>query len=139
MQKLRLALDWTPNANHSGFYVALARGWYKEANIDLEIFSPSPEYESHETPARRIMNGDADICVAPSESLISCWTTDESKGPKPVCVATLLQASTSAIVTLKGSGISSLAQLDATKTYASYTGRFEMNIVRQMIKNAGGM
>ena len=26
--KVRLALDWTPNTNHTGFYVAQAKGWY---------------------------------------------------------------------------------------------------------------
>ena len=25
---VRLALDWTPNTNHTGFYVAKANGWY---------------------------------------------------------------------------------------------------------------
>ena len=31
---VRLALDWTPNTNHLGFYVADAKGWYAEAGID---------------------------------------------------------------------------------------------------------
>ena len=25
---VRLALDWTPNTNHTGFFVARAKGWY---------------------------------------------------------------------------------------------------------------
>src|SRR5262245_23574474 len=39
-QKAVLMLDWTPNTNHTGFYVALAKGWYKDEGIDLEIQQP---------------------------------------------------------------------------------------------------
>src|SRR5262245_52030068 len=34
---VRLALDWTPNTNHTGFYVAQANGWYGDAGVDLRI------------------------------------------------------------------------------------------------------
>jgi NitT/TauT family transport system substrate-binding protein len=34
---LRIALDWTPNTNHVGFYVALQKGWYEEAGISVSI------------------------------------------------------------------------------------------------------
>ncbi|HEY0442730.1 MAG TPA: ABC transporter substrate-binding protein, partial [Candidatus Limnocylindrales bacterium] len=34
---VRLALDWTPNTNHSGFFVARHEGWYRDAGIDLKV------------------------------------------------------------------------------------------------------
>src|SRR6476469_2668234 len=34
---VRLALDWTPNTDHTGFVVARAKGWYRDAVIDLRI------------------------------------------------------------------------------------------------------
>src|SRR5689334_13207847 len=34
---VRLALDWTPNTDHTGFYVAQANGWYQDAGVDLRI------------------------------------------------------------------------------------------------------
>src|SRR5690348_17986838 len=34
---VRLALDWTPNTDHTGFYVARHEGWYRDAGIDLQI------------------------------------------------------------------------------------------------------
>ena len=43
---VRLALDWTPNTNHTGFYVAQQNGWYGDQAIDLKIIpytSSSPE------------------------------------------------------------------------------------------------
>ena len=34
---VRLALDWTPNTNHLGFFVAQQKGWYEEAGVRLEV------------------------------------------------------------------------------------------------------
>jgi ABC-type nitrate/sulfonate/bicarbonate transport system substrate-binding protein len=35
-----LMLDWTPNTNHLGVYVAQAKGYYKDANLTVEIQQP---------------------------------------------------------------------------------------------------
>ncbi len=35
--KVRIALDWTPNTNHIGIYVAKAKGFYAAAGLDVEI------------------------------------------------------------------------------------------------------
>ena len=34
---VRLALDWTPNTNHLGFFVAQAKGWYADAGVVLDV------------------------------------------------------------------------------------------------------
>ena len=39
-QAVTVALDWTPNTNHVGFYVAKARGLFTEAGLDVELLSP---------------------------------------------------------------------------------------------------
>jgi len=44
MKKLTIALDWTPNTNHTGFYVAKGMGWYSEVGLDVDIIPPSSEY-----------------------------------------------------------------------------------------------
>lgn len=36
-----LMLDWTPNTNHTGFYVAQALGYYAEANLTVSIQEPT--------------------------------------------------------------------------------------------------
>ncbi|KXZ43661.1 hypothetical protein GPECTOR_83g273 [Gonium pectorale] len=136
--RVTVALDWTPNTNHTGFYVAKAKGWYAEAGLDVAVISPHvDEYKT--TPASRVAEGSATFCVTPSESVISAHTWGDAPGAKPklVAVASLLQDSTSAIVTLASSGIARPAQLDG-KTYASYGARFEGRIVQQLIRNDGG-
>ncbi|UWQ94844.1 ABC transporter substrate-binding protein [Rhodobacteraceae bacterium M385] len=36
-ESLSVALDWTPNTNHVGLYVAQAMGWFEEAGLDVDI------------------------------------------------------------------------------------------------------
>lgn len=36
-ERLTVALDWTPNTNHVGLYVAQSKGWFAEAGLDVEI------------------------------------------------------------------------------------------------------
>lgn len=51
MRKITFCLDWTPNTNHTGLCVALAKGYYEDAGLDVEIVQP-PE------------NGAALMCAA---------------------------------------------------------------------------
>lgn len=36
-----LALDWYPNANHAGIYMAIERGYFTDAGLDVEVFTPA--------------------------------------------------------------------------------------------------
>ncbi|GFR51920.1 hypothetical protein Agub_g14404, partial [Astrephomene gubernaculifera] len=98
---VNIALDWTPNTNHAGFYIAKQKGWYAEAGLDVRLVSPHvDEYKT--TPASRVADGSCMFGVTPSESVISAHTWGNAPGAKPklVAVAAILQDSTSAIVTL---------------------------------------
>ena len=71
--KLKLALDWTPNINHIGFYVAKEKGFFEKLNIDLEIISPEADNYKH-SPAKKIELNLADLALCPTESIISFRT-----------------------------------------------------------------
>jgi NitT/TauT family transport system substrate-binding protein len=134
MADLELALDWTPNTNHTGIFVAEAKGYFAEAGLDVQIRSPAAD-DYAETPAKRVATGKSDLAIAPSESAISYHTHPDY--PDLTAVAAVCQRDTSAIVTLAESGIDRPAKLDGA-TYASYDARFEDHIVRQLIRNDGG-
>ncbi|MFT5973166.1 MAG: ABC-type nitrate/sulfonate/bicarbonate transport system substrate-binding protein, partial [Cryomorphaceae bacterium] len=53
MDKITLALDWTPNINHIGFFVALEKGFYKELGLEVEIIDPSADNYAV-TPAKKV-------------------------------------------------------------------------------------
>lgn len=47
MAPITIALDWTPNTNHTGFYVARSKGFYKDAGLEVQILSPhQDEYKT---------------------------------------------------------------------------------------------
>ena len=130
---LAVALDWTPNTNHVGFYIAKAKGWYAEVGLDVTLLSPHHDAYKR-TPASRVADGSAAFAVTPTETVISSHTLPAGRGGAPlVAVAALQQRNTSAIVTLKASGRDTPAKLDGAN-YASYGARYEGRIVQQMIK-----
>ena len=39
-KKITFVLDWTPNTNHTGVYVAEEKGYFEEAGLEVEIVQP---------------------------------------------------------------------------------------------------
>lgn len=134
MEKITLALDWTPNINHIGFFVAQKKGFYKDLRLDVDLVSPATD-DYTLTPAKRVEMGMADFALCPMESVLSYRTKQHSFALK--AVAAVYQEDLSAIVVLKSSGITRPKELDG-KSYASYQARYEDQIVKQMIINDGG-
>tara|TARA_B100000989_G_scaffold268768_1_gene223701 strand:+ start:68 stop:982 length:915 start_codon:yes stop_codon:yes gene_type:complete len=131
--ELNLYLDWTPNVNHIGFFVAKELGFYKDLEIRVNILDPSAD-NYIVTPAKKVELGESDFALCPFESVISYRTKD-----KPfdlTAIAAILQKDLSAIAVID-SRIKSPRYLD-NKTYASYGARYEDLIVKQMIINDGG-
>jgi len=134
MKKLKIALDWTPNTNHTGLFVASAMGFYEEFNLNLEIISPVNDDYSV-TPAKKLELNEVDFAVVPTESLFSLLLKKNKVEVKGIYA--ILQEDTSAIVTLKSSNINRPKDLDG-KIYASFQARYEDKIVKQMVINDGG-
>ena len=134
MEKISIALDWTPNTNHTGFFVALEKGWYREKGLEVEIRSPAADNYAT-TPAKKVELGQVDLALCPMESVISYRT--KRRPFDLIAIAALLQEDVSAIACPSRTGIGSPRDLDG-KRYASYQARYEDEIVRQMIRNDGG-
>ena len=134
MPTLSIALDWTPNTNHTGFFVAQELGYYAASGVELHIISPATD-EYATTPAKKLELSEVDFAVAPFESVISL-NTKPARVPA-VAIAALLQQDISSIATLAASNIARPRDLDG-RTYASYRARYEDAIVRQLIVNDGG-
>ena len=134
MKTVKLALDWTPNTNHIGFFVAQELGFYEELGLQVELLNPEDDNYAL-TPAKKVEMGVADMALCPLESIISYQT---KKQPfDAVAIATLFQEDLSEIVVLEDSPIERPKELDG-HSYASYRARYEDEIVRQMMINDGG-
>eukprot|EP00613_Pedinella_sp_CCMP2098_P046065 CAMPEP_0171843594 /NCGR_PEP_ID=MMETSP0992-20121227/15962_1 /TAXON_ID=483369 /ORGANISM="non described non described, Strain CCMP2098" /LENGTH=363 /DNA_ID=CAMNT_0012461219 /DNA_START=67 /DNA_END=1160 /DNA_ORIENTATION=- len=150
-RKIVLALDWTPNTNHLGFYVAKATGLYDKFGLDVQLLSTNDEaYSTSYLPSPggewrppRVCDAvqpgrerDATFALNSPEGAVN-WNTSGADRPKLKAVAACLQKRTSAVVTLASSGLSRPKDLDG-KVYASYGARFEGRIVRALIEADGG-
>lgn len=134
METINIALDWTPNINHIGFFIAKEKGFFGDNNLAVEITDPSVDnYET--TPAKKVELGEVDFALCPMESVISFRTKPNPFALK--AVAAIFQEDLSAIAVRSSSEIVSPKDLDG-KTYASYKARYEDGIVKQMIRNDGG-
>jgi ABC-type nitrate/sulfonate/bicarbonate transport system substrate-binding protein len=134
MEHLTLALDWTPNINHIGFFVAKENGLYRDVGIELNIIDPSEDDYSL-TPAKKVELGKANFALCPTESIISYRTKKEPFDL--IAIAAVFQQDLSAIAVKESSNIFSPKDLDG-KSYGSYEARYEDKIVQQMILNDGG-
>ena len=134
MPTLTVALDWTPNTNHTGFFVAQALGYYAEAGLTVQLRSPAADNYAT-TPAKQLETGAADFAIAPFESVISL-NTKAARVPA-VAVAALLREDISSVAVLQSSGLARPRDLDGRR-YASYQARYEDKIVQQLVRNDGG-
>lgn len=135
MKKIKLALDWTPNINHIGFFVAKEKGFYKENDLKVEFLTPDLD-DYLITPAKKVEMNISDFGLCPTESLISFRTKKNPfilKG-----LMTIFQEDVSAIATVESNNILRPKHLDG-RSYASYKARYEDKIVKKMIINDGGV
>jgi ABC-type nitrate/sulfonate/bicarbonate transport system substrate-binding protein len=125
---VRLALDWTPNTDHTGFYVARSKGWYTAAGIDLEVLP----YGST-TPETLLAAHQAECGISFQDSL----TFAAAAGADIVSVAAILQHTGSAIGVLGDGPITRPRELDG-KTYAGFGYPNEVPTLKAVIKADGG-
>lgn len=131
---ITVALDWTPNTTHIGFFVALATGAYEQAGLDVQWQTPEEDGYTL-TPAVKVASGRAHFGLAPSETLLSFALQPDK--PALRAVAAVLQQDTSAIAVRAMGPVQRPAQLD-DRRYASYSARYEMAIVRALVQADGG-
>jgi ABC-type nitrate/sulfonate/bicarbonate transport system substrate-binding protein len=59
-----LILDWTPNTNHTGLYVALEKGYFEEEGVKVDIKLPSEDSSSD-----LVINGKAPFAIYFQDSM----------------------------------------------------------------------
>jgi NitT/TauT family transport system substrate-binding protein len=125
---VRLALDWTPNTDHTGFFVAEAKGWYADAGIDLQILPYATA-----TPETLLAAHQAECGISFQDSM----TFAVAAGADIVSVMAILQKTASAIGVLADGPIQRPRDLDG-KTYAGFGYPNEVPTLKAVIKADGG-
>ena len=129
-ETITFVLDWTPNTNHTGLYVALQKGWFEEAGLDVKVVQP-PE----DGAALLVAAGNAQFAVTAQDSIAPALSGDE---PMPITtVAASLQHNTSGTVSRAGEGMDTPKGLEG-KMYASWDSPIEKATLRQVMAADGG-
>ncbi len=127
-EKVTLMLDWYPNTNHTGIYVAKDLGFYKDAGIDLKIVQPSKL-----SVEQLVGIGKADFGIS-FEDMASLAM---GKGISIISIAAVIQHNTSGYAFLKSSGISNPKDLEGKK-YGTWGRDIEKATLRYIMKKYGG-
>ncbi len=130
LEEITFVLDWTPNTNHTGLYVALEKGYFKDAGLDVKVVQP-PE----DGAEMLVASGRAQFGVSFQDYLAAAYT-----GETPLditAVAALIQHNTSGIVSRKGEGMDSPKGMESHK-YATWDLPVEKATLRQVIEKDGG-
>ncbi len=129
-EKIRIVLDWTPNTNHTGLYVAQAKGYFDGAGLEVEIMQP-PEGSTTEL----VGAGGAEFGISFQDTLAPSFASDNSI---PVtAVAAVIQHNTSGILSLKETGIDTPAKM-AGHSYATWDSPIELAIIKKVVEDDGG-
>ncbi len=130
MKDITLVLDWTPNTNHTGFYVALSEGYYEEAGLNVTIVQP-PE----DGATMMVASGDAEFGIDFQDYLAPVYTSEDDI---PVtAVAAIIQHNTSGIISLKEDDIETPKGLEG-KNYATWSLPVEQAMIKNIVEADGG-
>lgn len=127
-KKVTVMLDWTPNTNHAGIYLAQAQGWYRDAGLDVEIIQPG------ETGSVQALGaGNVDFAVSVQEEILPA----RANGVPVVSIAGIIAHNTSSLVALGSEGITRPRDL-AGKRYGGFGGQLERALVTALVACDGG-
>lgn len=130
LTKITFVLDWTPNTNHTGLYVAQELGYFKEAGLAVEIVQ-SPEDGAEVLVA----SGKAQFGVSFQDSLAPAFT--EGNALPITAVASVIQHNTSGIISRKGEGMDVPKGMEG-KSYATWNGSIELATLKAVVEGDGG-
>jgi ABC-type nitrate/sulfonate/bicarbonate transport system substrate-binding protein len=124
LKKVSIVLDWTPNTNHTGLYVAKEKGFFKKEGLDVDIIMPG------ETGADQLVaSGKAQFGVGYQEAI----TQARIQGVPLVSIAAVIQHNTSGFASPSGKQIQSPKDFQG-KTYGGWGSPVEKSVITSLMK-----
>jgi ABC-type nitrate/sulfonate/bicarbonate transport system substrate-binding protein len=126
LEKVTVILDWLPNTNHTGLYVAKDNGYFKEEGLEVEIIQPAEGSTS-----TLIAAGKGDFGVSYQEDVTYART---SKDPLPIkAIATIIQHNTSGFAAPVEKNIKAPKDFEG-KTYGGWGSPSEEAILKALME-----
>lgn len=130
LTEITFVLDWTPNTNHTGLYVADANGYFEEAGLKVNIVQP-PEGGAE----LLVGSGEAEFAISFQDSMMPAIVGDDTL---PIeAVAAVIQHNTSGIISRAGKGLDRPSGLEGKK-YATWDLDLEKATIKQVVEKDGG-
>lgn len=128
--KITFCLDYTPNTNHTGIYVAQDQGYFADEGLEVEIVQPQDG-----TAEAMIGSGQAQLGVSYQDYIANVLA---SADPLPVeAVAAIIQHNTSGIMSRAADGITRAREMEG-HVYATWDLPVEQATIRQVMTADGG-
>ena len=123
-------LDWTPNTNHTGIYVAQKLGYFKDETLNVKIVQPPQESSTALVAAEKV-----EFAVAFQDFLAPAFTSDT---PLPVkAIAAIAQHNSAGIVCRKSAHIQTFLDLEF-KNYSTFDNFIELALLKHCVRINGG-
>src|SRR5262252_10083151 len=94
---LKLALDWYPNANHLGLFIAQEKGYFRQENLDVTLYTPVDP----STVLQTVGSGTDDFGISYQPDVLLA----RAQRVPVVSVAGLVQHPLNSVIAIKSSGI----------------------------------
>lgn len=128
-EEVTVILDYVANTNHTGMYVALDQGYYKEAGLNVNIIEPTEG-----ATATLIAVGKGDFGISYQEDVTIALTAAD---PLPIkAIAAIIQHNTSGFATYADKDIKSPKDFEG-KTYAGWGGPGEEAVLKAVMAKDG--
>lgn len=127
LTKVEVVLDWTPNTNHTGLYVADAKGYYEEQGLDVDIILPGDAGADS-----MVASGNVEFGVSYQESITQARVT----GVPLVSIAAVIQHNTSGFAAPADKGIKGPKDFEG-KVYGGWGSPVEAAVIESVMTEEG--
>ncbi|WP_176222096.1 ABC transporter substrate-binding protein [Tuberibacillus sp. Marseille-P3662] len=124
-QKVSMMLDWSPNTNHTGLYVAKKKGFYKDEGLKVNIKQPGQGSSTDQLVA----SGEADFGIGAQEGVTQARAQDIPL----VSIGAVIQHNTSAFASKKQAGITEVKDFEG-QTYGGWGAPSEKATIKAVMK-----
>ncbi len=117
LPQVTIMLQWSPQSQFAGYYVAFDKGFYRDHGIDLQVLRGGPD----RSPTQALLNGEVDFATM----FLSRGLDLRDQGVQVVNICQLLNQSTVMIVGSATRGINTIEDLDGC-TISLWDGEFNI-------------
>lgn len=130
LTEISLVLDWTPNTNHTGLFVAEEKGFFEEEGLSVNIVQP-PE----DGAVTLVASGKAPFGIGFQDTMADAWGNEN---PLPVtAIGAIINHNTSGIISEKSKDITSPKKME-NHNYATWNSPIELAILESVVNSDGG-